>query len=77
MSRTTSAGKRVANPTTANQSMQASWKLTNLRYFATLMDICHLKNAKSEPKFQKNKGRVVLRGDIVKDDSGSYAVFTE
>ena len=22
-------------------------------------------------------GRVVLRGDIVKDDSGSYAVFTE
>ena len=27
--------------------------------------------------FQKYKGRVVLRGDIVKDDSGSYAVFTE
>ena len=25
----------------------------------------------------KNKGRVVLRGDIVEDDSGSYAVFTE
>ena len=25
----------------------------------------------------KKKGRVVLRGDIVKDDSGSYAVFTE
>ena len=23
------------------------------------------------------KGRVALRGDIVKDDSGSYAVFTE
>ena len=28
-------------------------------------------------KHQKCKGRVVLRGDIVKDDSGSYAVFTE
>ena len=28
-------------------------------------------------KRQKYKGRVVLRGDIVKDDSGSYAVFTE
>ena len=29
-------------------------------------------------KSTKNrKGRVVLRGDIVKDDSGSYAVFTE
>ena len=26
---------------------------------------------------KKNKGRVVFRGDIVKDDSGSYAVFTE
>ena len=25
----------------------------------------------------KYKGRVVLRGDTVKDDSGSYAVFTE
>ena len=30
-----------------------------------------------EPQFQKYKGRVVLRGDIVKDDSGAYAVFTE
>ena len=28
-------------------------------------------------QFQKYKGRVVLRGDIVKDDSGSNAVFTE
>ena len=26
---------------------------------------------------QKYNGRVVLRGDIVIDDSGSYAVFTE
>ena len=41
------------------------------------MDICHLKNAELEGKHQKYKGRVVLRGDIVKDDSGSYAVFTE
>ena len=45
--------------------------------FASLMDICHLKNAELETKHQKYKGRVVLRGDIVKDDSGSYAVFTE
>ena len=37
----------------------------------------HLKNAELEAKHQKYKGRVVLRGDIVKDDSGSYAVFTE
>ena len=69
------------------------WDLTNVRnksevidearmkgakvHFATLMDICHLKNAALEAKHQQYKGRVVLRGDIVKDDSGSYAVFTE
>ena len=44
---------------------------------ASLMDLCHLKNSELEPKFRKYQGRVVLRGDIVKDDSGSYAVFTE
>ena len=41
------------------------------------MDLCHLKNAELEKKHQKYKSRVVLRGDIVKDDSGSHAVFTE
>ena len=41
------------------------------------MDICHLKNAELEANHQKYRGRVVLRGDIVKDDSGSCAVFTE
>ena len=46
-------------------------------HVASLMDICHLKNAESETKHQKYKGRVVLRGDIVKDDSGSSAVITE
>ena len=46
-------------------------------HVASLMDICHLKNAQLEAKHQKYKARVVLRGDIVKDNSGSYAVFTE
>ena len=46
-------------------------------HFASLMDICHLKNAELEAKHQKYEGRIVLRGDIVKDVSGSYAVFTE
>ena len=46
-------------------------------HLASLVDICHLKNAELEAKHQKYKGRVVLRGDVVKDDSGSYAVFTE
>ena len=46
-------------------------------HFATLMDICHLKNAELEPKLQKYISRVVLRRDFVKDDSGAKAVFTE
>ena len=36
-----------------------------------------MRNAEQEAKHKKYKGRVVLRGDIVKDDSRSYAVFTE
>ena len=71
----------------------SAWNLTNVRskkevideartkgakvHFASLMDICQLKSAELEAKHQKYKGRVVLRGNIVKDDSGSYAVFTE
>ena len=71
----------------------SAWNLTKVRskkevideartkgakvHFASLMDICHLEHAELEAKYQKYKGRVVLRGDIVKDDSGSYAVFTE
>ena len=46
-------------------------------HFASPMDICHLKNAELEAKHQKYKGRVVFRGDVVKDDSGANAVFTE
>ena len=34
------------------------------------MDLCPLKNSELEPQYQKYKGRVVLRGDSVKDDSG-------
>ena len=29
-------------------------------HFASLMDLCHLKNAELETKHQKSKGRVVL-----------------
>ena len=46
-------------------------------HFAALMEICHLKNAELEAQHQQYKGRVVLRGDIAKDDSGSCAVFIE
>ena len=43
----------------------------NKVHYTSLMDLCHLKNSELEPQFQKYKGRVVFRGDIVKDDSGA------
>ena len=56
---------------------EARTKGAKVLHFASLTDICHLKTAELETKHQKYKGRVELRGDIAKDDSGSYAVFTE
>ena len=44
---------------------------------ASLMDFCHLKNSELELQNHKYTGRVVFPGDIVKNDSGSYALFTE
>ena len=41
------------------------------------MNFCHLKHSELELQYQKYKGSAVLGGLIVKDDSGSYAVFTE
>ena len=45
--------------------------------FRHAMVICHFTNWELDPKFHKYEGRCVLRGDTVKDDSESYAVFTE
>ena len=66
-----------------------AWQLTKVRnkkevivearnegrkvHFASLMDLSHLKNPELVPQLQKYKVRVVLRVDIVKHDSGSYA----
>ena len=50
----------------------------NMRvHLASLMDIFHLENAELKPKLLKFQGRVVLRGDTVKDDFGANAVFAE
>ena len=70
-----------------------AWQLTKVRnkkevidearnkgrkaHFASLMDLCHLNYSELEPQYQKYKGKVVFRGDLVKDDPGPYAVFTE
>ena len=44
-------------------------------HFGSLMDLCHLKHSELAPEFQKYKGRVVFRGDIVRDEHDFYAVF--
>ena len=59
------------------QVIDEAWTSGATVHFASSMNICHLKNAELEAKHQKYKGRVVFRGDIVKDDSGFNAVFTE
>ena len=46
-------------------------------HFATLMDLRHLEESKLEQQFQKDEGRVVLRGDAVNDNSGACEVFTK
>ena len=63
--------------TSKHEVIQEAQKKRRTVHFSTLLDICHLKNVELEPKFQKYKGRFVLRGVTVKDDSGSNAVFTE
>ena len=87
------AGKSAVDKEWENLEKISAWNLTKVKrkksvideaktkgvevHFASLRDICHLKNAELEAKHQKYKGRVVLRRDIAKDDTGSYAVFTE
>ena len=41
------------------------------------MALCFIKNAELEKALQKYKGRLVLRGDDIKDKDGVQAVFTE
>merc|ERR1712016_543184 len=46
-------------------------------HFAELMALCFLKNAELEKHLQKYKGRLVLRGDNIRDKDGVQAVFTK
>ena len=41
------------------------------------MDLCFEKNSQLEEKLRKYKGRVVFRGDQVKDEDGISGVFTD
>ena len=41
------------------------------------MPLCHQKNAELDESLRKYKGRIVFRGDNVKDEDGFRAVFSE
>jgi len=41
------------------------------------MELCHLKFFQLAKQFQKYKGRVVFRGDLIKDEEGAFALFPE
>ena len=76
------AAKAAVDKEFENLEKISAWNLTKVKsktkvieeartsgatvHFASLMDICHLKNPELEAKHQKYKSRVVLRGDIVK-----------
>ena len=46
-------------------------------HFGTLRSLCHEKHSELPLDRRVYKGRVVFRGDIVKDIDGWYAVFSE
>ena len=57
----------------------SAWNLTKVRSNKEKIDEARTSGATVHfaSLMEKYKGRVVLRGDIVKDDSGSFSVFTE
>ena len=44
-------------------------------HFGSVMDLCHEKHAELALPDPDYKGRVVFRGDQVRDEAGFYAVF--
>ena len=45
-------------------------------HFGSLRDLCQVKHSEIKGKSVDN-GRIIFRGDIVRDESGFYAVFSE
>ena len=46
-------------------------------HFTTSMDLCHLNHSELAEHLQNYQGRVVFRGDSVRDDTACQAVLTE
>ena len=64
-------------PRSKEQVRREALKSGKKIHFGDLMDLCFEKNSQLEKSKRKYKGRVVFRGDQVKDEEGIYAVFTD
>lgn len=63
---------------TSLKDIQAMYKKANEPvHFGSLRTICHEKNAEMKKVIKEYKGRVVFRGDTVKNEDGYLAVFSE
>ena len=61
----------------AKEVIKETQKKSNKLHFTSLMNSYHIKNSELEPQLSKYRRKDELQGDIVKDDSGVCAVFTE
>ena len=61
------AAWEVTKVKSKKEDIETTQKEGRTVHFATLMDLCHLKNSELEQKFQQYRGGVVLRGDVVKN----------
>ena len=60
----TNAALQLTKVRNKNKVIDGARKEGKTVHFASLIDLCHLKNSELEPKHQKYNGRVVLRGDM-------------
>ena len=74
----------TGNGKSSRQSQHGNWRKSRARRrLQKESPLCYIDEHTSPQKrgvrtrIRKYRGRVVLRGDIVKDDSGAHAVFTE
>jgi hypothetical protein len=66
------------NSVKARKDVKASARSRGVTtHFGELMDLCHLKHAELAEALQSYKGRVVFRGDTMRDEDGFLAVFSE
>ena len=57
--------------------MAEAQKMKKKVHFGALKALCHVKHSELQEKFHRYKGRIVFRGDDVKDETGSFVVFSE